>query len=45
VTAFHLASVEADIYPRQAPGKSDLIDGAIGELSAFHQTEMSPSQT
>lgn len=33
-----LASIEADIYPRQAPAKSDLIDGAIGELSAFHQT-------
>jgi hypothetical protein len=33
-----LASIEADIYPRQAPAKSDLIDGAIGELSMFHQT-------
>jgi hypothetical protein len=32
------ASIEADIYPRHAPQKSDLIDGAIGELSAFHQT-------
>ncbi len=31
-------SIEADIYPRQAPAKSDLIDGAIGELSMFHQT-------
>ena len=31
-------SIEADIYPRRAPGKSDLIDGAIGELSGFHQT-------
>ena len=28
-----LVSIEADIYPRQAPAKSDLIDGAIGELS------------
>jgi len=33
-----LASIEADLYPRHAPDKSDLIDGAIGELSAFHQT-------
>jgi uncharacterized nucleotidyltransferase DUF6036 len=33
-----LTSVEADIYPRYAPDKSDLIDGAIGELSTFHQT-------
>jgi len=32
-----LVSIEADIYPRQAPPKSDLIDGAIGELSMFHQ--------
>ena len=32
------ASIEVDIYPRHAPEKSDLIDGAIGELSAFHQT-------
>jgi hypothetical protein len=33
-----LVSIEADIYPREDPGKSDLIDGAIGELSVFHQT-------
>lgn len=33
-----LVSMEADLYPRHAPEKSDLIDGAIGELSAFHQT-------
>jgi hypothetical protein len=33
-----LVSIEADVYPRHAPEKSDLIDGAIGELSAFHQT-------
>ena len=32
------AAAIADIYPRQAPDKSDLIDGAIGELSMFHQT-------
>ena len=33
-----LASIEVDVYPRHAPEKSDLIDGAIGELSDFHQT-------
>jgi hypothetical protein len=33
-----LASIEADIFPRCAPAKSILIDGAIGELSVFHQT-------
>jgi hypothetical protein len=33
-----LRSIEADVYPRHAPEKSDLIDGAIGELSAFHQS-------
>ncbi|HXH25670.1 MAG TPA: DUF6036 family nucleotidyltransferase [Vicinamibacterales bacterium] len=32
-----LASIEADLYPRDAPHKGDLIDGAIGELSAFHE--------
>jgi hypothetical protein len=32
-----LASIEADVFPRHAPEKSDLIDGAIGELSGFHQ--------
>ncbi len=30
-------SVEADIYPRDRPELADLIDGAIGELSMFHQ--------
>jgi hypothetical protein len=29
-------SDELDIYPLNAPEKSDLIDGAIGELSQFH---------
>lgn len=29
-------SMEADIYPLQAPELADLIDGAIGELSQFH---------
>ena len=33
-----LVSIEADLYPRDALDKSDLIDGAIGELSAFHET-------
>lgn len=33
-----LASIEADVFPRHSPGKSLLIDGAIGELSMFHQT-------
>jgi hypothetical protein len=33
-----LVSIGADSYPRQAPAKADLIDGAIGELSMFHQT-------
>jgi hypothetical protein len=33
-----LVSIEAVIYPRQAPAKSDLIDGASSELSMFHQT-------
>jgi hypothetical protein len=33
-----LVSIEADVYPRHAPERSDVIDGAIGELSTFHQT-------
>lgn len=33
-----LMSIEADLYPRNDPARSDLIDGAIGELSMFHQT-------
>ncbi len=33
-----LVSIEADVFPRHAPDKSDLIDGAIGELSKFHET-------
>ena len=32
-----LVSIEADVYPRDAQDKSDVIDGAIGELSAFHE--------
>ena len=31
-------SMEADIYPRQAPDLADEIDGAIGEGSQFHET-------
>ncbi|MFN9449820.1 MAG: DUF6036 family nucleotidyltransferase [Rubrivivax sp.] len=31
-------SMEADIYPLQAPELADLIDGAIGEGSNFHKT-------
>ena len=29
-------SVEADAYPYNAPEKTDIIDGTIGELSPFH---------
>jgi hypothetical protein len=31
-------SAEADIYPLQAPELADMIDGAIGEGSRFHET-------
>lgn len=31
-------SMEADIYPLQAPERADRIDGAIGEGSQFHET-------
>lgn len=31
-------SVEADIWPRNHPERWELIDGAIGELSLFHDT-------
>jgi hypothetical protein len=33
-----LASVEADVFPRDQPRDSILIDGAIGERSLFHET-------
>lgn len=33
-----LVSMEADVYPPQAPDRATLIDGSIGELSPFHQT-------
>jgi hypothetical protein len=31
-----LRSMEADLYPLREPELADVIDGAIGELSAFH---------
>lgn len=31
-------SIELDLYPKHHPEKSDLIDGAIGERSLFHET-------
>ena len=31
-----LISMEADVYPKNHPERSDLIDGSIGELSPFH---------
>ena len=33
-----LKSMEADVYPLDKPDYSDLIDGAIGEGSQFHET-------
>jgi hypothetical protein len=32
-----LASIEADVFPRTHPERADLIDGAIGEGSRFHE--------
>lgn len=32
-----LASMEADVYPRNHPERADVIDGAIGEGSHFHE--------
>lgn len=31
------ASMEADVYPANHPERADLIDGAIGEGSSFHE--------
>lgn len=31
-----LLSVEADVFPKNKPNMSDIIDGSIGELSPFH---------
>lgn len=36
--AVFTVSMEADIYPPQAPELADQIDGDIGEGSQFHQT-------
>ncbi|MDP2819022.1 MAG: hypothetical protein Q8O29_12270 [Polaromonas sp.] len=36
--ALLLRSTEIDLYPALHPEKSDLIDGAIGALSTFHDT-------
>ena len=33
-----LRSVDADVYPRTRPERADVIDGAIGEGSPFHET-------
>jgi hypothetical protein len=33
-----LVSTELDLYPAMHPEKSDMIDGAIGALSTFHDT-------
>ena len=31
-------SIEADLFPRDAPEAANLIDGSIGELSMFHES-------
>lgn len=31
-------SAEADIAPKNKPDRADAVDGALGELSAFHET-------
>lgn len=33
-----LMSMEADLYPKSRPALADLVDGAIGEGSTFHET-------
>lgn len=33
-----LVSVDADVFPRNRPERSDVIDGALGEGSPFHAT-------
>jgi hypothetical protein len=33
-----LASMEADVFPKDCPADAILIDGAIGERSIFHET-------
>ena len=32
------ASIEVDVQPKNRPDATDAIDGALGELSQFHQT-------
>ena len=32
-----LASMEADVYPKNHPEAAERVDGAIGEASSFHQ--------
>jgi len=32
-----LLSVEADVFPKNKPSMTDIIDGSIGELSPFHE--------
>ena len=32
-----LASMEADIFPKNKPERADNVDGAIGEGSSFHE--------
>lgn len=32
------ASVEVDLQPKNRPNEADTIDGALGEMSQFHQT-------
>jgi hypothetical protein len=34
--AIAMMSMEADLYPRNHPERAELVDGAIGELSVFH---------
>lgn len=36
--AVFTVSMEADIYPKEAPALAEKIDGAIGEGSRFHET-------
>src|SRR5580700_4029955 len=33
-----LQSIEADVFPLKAPGKMELINGSIGEITQFHKT-------
>lgn len=33
-----LVSIEADVYPKNHPERAELVEGAIGELSMFHET-------